>query len=94
MAENDRTVRVKVTGHVQGVNFRAWAQAEAARLGLNGWIRNDEDGSVAALVSGPAADVDKMIQRLHKGPLAAAVDRVTVEPAGNADVPKGFRILR
>jgi acylphosphatase len=94
MAQNDRTVRVRITGRVQGVNFRAWAQAEAVRLDLKGWIRNEDDGSVAALISGMHEEVEKMIQRLHKGPLAAAVDRVAVEPAEPADVPKGFRILR
>jgi acylphosphatase len=94
MANDRRTVGVRITGHVQGVNFRAWAQAEAARLDLNGWIRNEADGSVKAVIGGPSADVEKMIARLRKGPLAASVDAVTVEAADPTDLPKGFRILR
>ena len=52
---------VRVTGHVQGVAYRTWARAEAGMLGLRGWIRNRDDGSVQALLAGPEERVGEMI---------------------------------
>ena len=52
MASERRAVRVRIAGRVQGVNFRAWTRDEAERLGLDGWVRNEADGSVTALLAG------------------------------------------
>ena len=70
---------VRVTGHVQGVFYRAWAQGEARELGISGWIRNYPDGTVEAELSGEEADVTRMIQRLQRGPSNARVEHVDVE---------------
>ena len=70
---------VRVTGHVQGVFYRAWAQGEARELGISGWIRNYQDGTVEAELSGEEADVTRMIQRLQRGPSNARVEHVDVE---------------
>jgi acylphosphatase len=89
-----RAVLVTVTGRVQGVSFRAWTRDEARRLGLGGWVCNESDGSVRALVVGPAAEVDRLVARMQAGPPAAAVAAVTresFEPVPDVD---GFRILR
>jgi acylphosphatase len=53
--EPSATVRVRVTGRVQGVAYRAWAADAARGLGLSGWVRNEDDGSVTALLSAPPA---------------------------------------
>jgi acylphosphatase len=76
------------------VNFRAWTRIEAAKLGLDGWVRNEGDGSVEALLTGSPAAVATMMERLHQGPPAARVERVVSEPADGAPVDGGFRILR
>lgn len=71
--------RLVVTGRVQGVGFR-YALADEARLrGLSGWVRNRRDGSVEAIVSGPAADVAALVAWAWRGPPAAKVESVEVE---------------
>jgi acylphosphatase len=89
---NDMTVQVSITGRVQGVSFRAWAQAEARRLGLTGWVRNERDGSVSALLSGPDDAVGTMIARLREGPPAARVADVVVVEAAAQESPPDFAI--
>jgi len=65
-----------ITGRVQGVFFRAWAQQQAGALGVTGWVRNCPDGRVDAHIEGEAAPVEKMIERLRRGPSAARVEDV------------------
>ncbi len=82
---------VIVTGRVQGVGFRAWTRKRAQALGLSGWVRNRPDGSVDAVLAGPASAVDAMVRALHEGPSAAKVIEVFVIPT-EARVAPGFRI--
>lgn len=94
MADERRAVKVRVTGRVQGVYFRGWTREQAEQLGLGGWVRNEHDGSVTALVAGTPSAVEEMLKRMHEGPLDARVEGVTVEKADLAQAPKGFEILR
>lgn len=71
--------RVRITGKVQGVWFRAWTVEQANEFGLDGWVRNRLDGSVEAVVSGVSARVEAFIERCHRGSPASRVDRVEVE---------------
>jgi acylphosphatase len=76
-----KSVRVRVTGRVQGVWFRGWA-AEMARVrGLKGWVRNRRDGSVEALFSGPGDAVAAMVEDCRRGPPAARIDALVQEEA-------------
>ncbi len=81
----------RVTGRVQGVFFRAWTQGQAESLGLRGWVRNEDDGSVAALIIGEAGKVADLVRALHDGPPSARVERVDTMP-GADDESVGFRI--
>jgi acylphosphatase len=74
------TVRLRITGQVQGVGYRLWATRTAASLGLRGWVRNRRDGSVEALVTGAPEAVATMIEAARKGPIGAQVSDVTVTP--------------
>lgn len=85
---------VRVTGRVQGVGFRAWTAAEAGRLGLRGWVRNDPDGGVTALVAGPAAAVAAMTEALRRGPPGAVVASLVWQPADPGPDLADFRIPR
>ena len=57
MANERRTVRVQITGRVQGVGFRAWTRSRSRAFGLAGWVRNEPDGSVSALIQGETEKV-------------------------------------
>ncbi|NMG54723.1 acylphosphatase [Aromatoleum aromaticum] len=79
----DATVsrRLTIRGRVQGVYYRASAQDEGVRLGLEGWVRNRLDGSVEALVAGPETAVEHFIEWARRGPPAAHVHDVAVTAA-------------
>jgi acylphosphatase len=82
----DRTrAHVYVRGRVQGVYFRATTRDRAREQGVDGWVRNLEDGRVEAVFEGPEDDVEAMIEFCHEGSEAASVEEVDVtieEPAG------------
>jgi acylphosphatase len=83
---------LRIEGRVQGVGYRDWMRREAARLGLDGWVRNRADGSVEALLAGPAAEVQALLASAHRGRGRARVDRVEAMPAESPAEP-GFRRL-
>jgi acylphosphatase len=82
--------RVRITGRVQGVGYRAWAIETAARLGLRGWVRNRSNGSVEVLVIGDEDAVAAMIEACRDGPFAARVTEVQISDAVD-DGSDGFR---
>src|SRR4051812_34742219 len=84
-----KTVRLIISGRVQGVSYRWWTVGEATRRGLNGWVRNRREGNVEALVSGPARAVDDLIEACRQGPPAARVTNVEIIPEDGA-VTLGF----
>ena len=86
------SVHVRIEGRVQGVWYRGWTVDEATARGLGGWVRNRMDGSVEALFSGPAADVEDMVEACRRGPPAARVDSLTASPAA-APEGAGFHAL-
>lgn len=88
-----RSLRVRISGLVQGVGFRAWTEQRASALGLTGWVRNCEEGDVEALFSGSPEAVSAMLAACREGPRYAKVQRVDV--VGPAAAPVGpFRIVR
>jgi acylphosphatase len=79
-----RSVRMTITGHVQGVGYRFWAERAAAALGIRGWVRNRSDGSVELLASGSDDAVAGLIEACRRGPVAAVVADLTVADAEEA----------
>ena len=77
--------RVRVTGRVQGVFFRAWTREQAQQLGVSGWVRNCADGSVEAQFEGDGDAVKRIIDALQEGPPAARVDKMDVSEAETED---------
>ena len=68
----DKEVYLKIDGRVQGIGFRAWAVRTARELGVSGWVRNVDDGTVEILMKG----AEEMIKRTYRGPSLARVDEV------------------
>jgi acylphosphatase len=67
-----------VYGDVQGVGFRYFAQRKARQLRLQGWVRNNDDGTVELVAEGERPDLDELKRALEEGPRMAHVDRVDV----------------
>lgn len=73
-----RTVRVVVTGRVQGVGFRWFTRDLATSHGVAGWVRNLPDGSVEALLHGADLAVQAVISGMRRGPEGAHVEDARV----------------
>jgi acylphosphatase len=82
---------IRVTGRVQGVFYRASAQAEANRLGLAGFVRNHSDGSVYAEAEGEREALVRFVAWCRRGPPHARVDGVEVAE-GTAKGFSGFTV--
>ena len=81
-----------VTGRVQGVFFRDSCRKRARAAGVDGWVRNTEEGAVEAWFEGDSHDVERLVAWRREGPAGAWVDTVTVSkesPAGD----RGFHVL-
>jgi acylphosphatase len=77
--------RFRVTGRVQGVGYRYFAQLMARAEGLSGWVQNQPDGSVEVMAEGDGESVLRFEAKLRRGPAGARVDQVRVDE----DVPSG-----
>lgn len=75
-----QTIRLRISGRVQGVGFRDALRSEAVRLGLTGWVRNLAGGGVEALAQGDPAAVAALLGWARRGPAAARVERVESGP--------------
>ncbi|AEH37367.1 acylphosphatase [Halopiger xanaduensis] len=76
----DRTrAHVFVSGNVQGVYYRATTRDTARGEGVDGWVKNLEDGRVEAVFEGPEDAVDAMVEFCREGSPAAEVETVEVE---------------
>jgi len=68
-----------VHGDVQGVGFRYFVQRKAHQLGLSGWVRNNDDGTVELVAEGARGELENLRQAVEEGPRMAHVDRVAAE---------------
>ena len=82
---------VVVRGRVQGVGFRWFAKEVADSLGLSGWTRNRDDGSVELEAEGESRSLDEFERRLRTENPAARVDEIVAVPAAPRG-EKGFEI--
>ncbi len=81
MNPTEKSVRVRISGRVQGVWFRGWMIREAEQRGVSGWVRNLANGEVEATFHGAVEAVDDMIEACWHGPRASRVTDIVVAPA-------------
>ena len=74
-----QAIRATVHGRVQGVGFRDATVRRARTLGVLGWVRNEDDGTVGVHAEGDGEALDALVAFLDEGPRAAHVERVDVE---------------
>ncbi|NOX71203.1 MAG: acylphosphatase [Candidatus Micrarchaeota archaeon] len=87
-----KTVRVIIKGIVQGVGFRYFVGRYARQLGLRGWVKNNDDGSVEAVFQGDEQTMEKMLELCREGPSNAVVRSVEMEEIAEMDVYNRFSI--
>ena len=67
------TVHVRISGRVQGVFYRAFAQERARALGVNGFVRNIPGGGVEAMLEGERKQVGELLKAMKSGPTGAII---------------------
>ena len=76
--EDESSIKLIVSGKVQGVSFR-WFTVQAARdLRLNGYAKNLADGSVEVRAEGPELALKSLIEKVNQGPQISRVDDVNI----------------
>jgi acylphosphatase len=75
----DSRMTVHVTGDVQGVGYRFFAQSRAQRLGLRGYTQNQRDGSVLVVAEGAPDLLTRLLAQLREGPYMANVEQAQAE---------------
>jgi len=76
-------VQLKIYGRVQGVFFRSETQKKAQQLNLKGWVRNEPDGTVFAVVQGDNDQIQQLLEWCKEGPDAAKVENIDIMPNPN-----------
>ncbi|MBA2302555.1 MAG: acylphosphatase [Acidobacteria bacterium] len=84
--------RFLISGRVQGVGYRVFADASAAVEGVHGFVRNLPDGRVEAQVEGDQDAVDRVEMKLRRGPAGARIETFEAEPASPTYRATGFFI--
>jgi acylphosphatase len=82
----------RVPGMVQGVGFRYSAVSQARALGLSGYVRNMEDGSVEVVAEGPPQALTRLLAWLRKGPPGARVTAVDQRRIPARGTYRGFQV--
>ena len=84
--------RYVIGGRVQGVGFRLFTEAAAAREGVVGWVRNRPDQCVEVFAEGDAESVERFERHLRHGPRGARVDRFDLDETMPTGQETGFII--
>nr|CRH04495.1 Acylphosphatase [Candidatus Magnetococcus massalia] len=96
MAQSDYCQHLLISGKVQGVWYRDSTRKQAESLGVNGWVRNLDDGRVEALMQGEQRSVEALISWCHDGPARARVDEIVRQacPLDEEEPYEGFEVRR
>ena len=84
MDSSAKIVRVRISGRVQGVGFRAFVQSHAEARGVAGWVRNRRNGDVEAVFAGSELAVSALCEVCCQGPAHARVERFDIFEADHS----------
>jgi acylphosphatase len=87
-----KSVRIYISGTVQGLFFRQFIKDNAERNNIRGFARNLDDGRVEVFIEGDNENVDKMVDLCQKGPKHAKIDNVEIREEKFQDF-KEFKVL-
>ncbi len=87
MGNSKKTFKIIVSGRVQGVGFRYYAESRANKYAVNGYVRNRPDDKVDIICQGEKEDLDQFIEEIKKGPAFSVVTNVDIEEIQN---PKNY----
>jgi acylphosphatase len=76
---NPVRIHIWVTGHVQGVGFRAFVQQSGVQFGLTGWVRNLGYDTVETVAEGSRDKLVDFAKAVKNGPRAARVNEARME---------------
>jgi len=88
-----KTLRVYISGTVQGVLFRKFIEENANRVGVRGFVRNLDDGRVEVVLEGKDENVLEMVEICKKGNPHSQVRDIKIQEITNQGF-KGFKIMR
>ena len=90
----NRCLKIRISGKVQGVLYRQFAQKSAQKLGIEGTVQNMDDGSVLIHICGLSDKLDDFIDTLYKGTPKSKVEDISTEPLRQEKDYRGvFRII-
>lgn len=89
-----KTIRLIISGTVQGIGYRKWLKYQAECVHVTGWVKNREDGSVEAVISGDEQNLDTVIVRARKGPPLSHVVDVIITPYTKHETFSLFSVLQ
>ena len=92
MSDLIQRVEAQVSGRVQGVGFRHFTTQQARRLGVDGWVRNEPDGTVRVVAEGPRDALERLLDRLRDGPAGARVKIVQTDWMSASGKFAGFSV--
>jgi acylphosphatase len=87
-----RSIRIYITGTVQGVFFRQFIKENAEKLNIRGFARNLEDGRVEVFAEGNDTEVEKIIEICRQGPKQSQIKKIEVKEEKFQDL-KNFKVL-
>jgi len=87
-------IKIRVYGTVQGVGFRYFTFRTARRLSLNGYVRNNSDGSVEVVAEGNKGNLLTLVEELRIGPPGASVEDLAIEWEDPKREFDSFRIIK
>jgi len=94
MVEKEKAIYARIYGIVQGVGYRWFTKRVADELGIKGYVRNMDDGSVEVLAMGDKERLEAFFEKLREGPALSKVERIERREVEAKEPFQGFEIRR